>query len=499
MAESKEKFGIIGIVALAAIAFFVWRYCKKKTVQPEPATTESEIKDEFGTDPNFNLKDYCQNIVYRPLSSTNLVSTNLLGKGWCFKGDTSFRDSVKGYGSGYADSQAKNYIKRKQEEAILVNNKLCVQFRLINSTAVPITTDVLNVNNDIAPFNPAPHSPVASPATGFLLNAFTANWLVATGALGYYLDVATDNSFIFMVSGFNNKDVGDVLTYDITGLSEGTIYYYRLRAYNNVGTSVNSNIITAITIPLAPVSSPATLITRDSFTANWNDVTGALGYYLDVATDIGFVSFVSGFNNKDVGDVLDYSVTGLSEDTDYYYRIRAYNISGSSAASDTKTAKTKKLYNDWYLPAQDALGYMQTNLYNMAIGNLLTDFYWSSSEYDAGISWGRVFVTSTQGTSPKSTAGRIRPVRSFAGDVGDYSMGDVGPAGGWIFAYVAGIYYEAAPNDIPSFEWSNLNTTLLGTTSLNIEEGQNNTNEIIAQSGHVSSAAKKCDDYELEA
>jgi hypothetical protein len=43
--------------------------------------------------------------------------------------------------------------------------------------------------------------------------------------------------------------------------------------------------------------------------------------------------------------------------------------------------------------------------------------------------------------------------------------------------------------------WSNIATTLIGTTAQSPVDGQANTTAIISQSGHTSSAAKLCDDY----
>jgi len=188
-----------------------------------------------------------------------------------------------------------------------------------------------------------PSPPNAAAATNISQTFFDANWDASSGADGYYLDVATDNGFINFVSGFNNLDVGNVTTYNVTGLNSATDYYYRLRAYNTDGTSGNSNVITVTTLPYSPSppnASAATNISQTFFDANWDASTGADGYYLDVATDNGFTSFVSGFSNLDVGNVTTYNVTSLSSATDYYYRLRAYNTGGTSGNSNVITVTT---------------------------------------------------------------------------------------------------------------------------------------------------------------
>jgi len=90
----------------------------------------------------------------------------------------------------------------------------------------------------------APLAPIALNASSIQPFSFSANWGIQDGATGYRLDVATDSAFTSMVSGYNNLDVGNVLTLPITGLSKVTNYFYRVRAYNEIGTSDNSNTIT---------------------------------------------------------------------------------------------------------------------------------------------------------------------------------------------------------------------------------------------------------------
>lgn len=92
--------------------------------------------------------------------------------------------------------------------------------------------------------------------------------------------------------------------------------------------------------PAAPVATSATDTTTTGFTANWNASAGATGYYLDVSTQSDFSSFVSGYNNLNVGANILQAVTGLSVYTTYYYRVRAYNSGGTSGNSNTISQQT---------------------------------------------------------------------------------------------------------------------------------------------------------------
>jgi len=53
----------------------------------------------------------------------------------------------------------------------------------------------------------------------------------------------TSRSFANYVPGYQNLDVGNATSRNVTGLTANTTYYYRLRAYNGDGTSPNSNVV----------------------------------------------------------------------------------------------------------------------------------------------------------------------------------------------------------------------------------------------------------------
>ncbi|MBM4171387.1 MAG: T9SS type A sorting domain-containing protein [Ignavibacteria bacterium] len=173
--------------------------------------------------------------------------------------------------------------------------------------------------------------PLATAATLVTQTTFQANWTAVGGAASYSIDIGTTSGGTDIISNLN---VGNVIFYSVSGLTAGTTYYYRVRSNLNAS---NSNTITVVMVPPAPVVDAETNLLGTSFSANWFAALGATGYFLDVATDAGFTSFVTGFNNLSVGNVLTYNVTGLTPATTYYYRVRASNTSGTSGNSGTET------------------------------------------------------------------------------------------------------------------------------------------------------------------
>src|SRR3989339_845808 len=107
---------------------------------------------------------------------------------------------------------------------------------------------------------------------------------------------------------------------------------------------VSAASISSALAPTAPGTPAVSAISSAAFTLSWaasSDNVAVTGYRLDVSRAAGFTSFVTGYNNKDVGNVLSAAVTGLTDGATYYAGVRAYdadaNISSNSAVSSAFT------------------------------------------------------------------------------------------------------------------------------------------------------------------
>lgn len=170
-------------------------------------------------------------------------------------------------------------------------------------------------------------------------DTITVGWSAVQDVEGYLIDVATDSGFSSMVVGYNNLDIGNVTSYEITGLTGDVLYYIRVRSYYDALVSDNSNVVSQYTIliPDAPVIA-ITDATDDSIEVGWSAVTGAVGYAIDVSTNSGFSSFI--INNLDIGNVTSYDITGLTTNVLYYIRVRTYNNFSISDDSNTVSQLT---------------------------------------------------------------------------------------------------------------------------------------------------------------
>lgn len=139
------------------------------------------------------------------------------------------------------------------------------------------------------------------------------------GLIAYY-------RFDHGTAGGSNAGINSLYDFTGNGLT-GTLNNFSLS-----GSSSNWIESYAMVVP-TPVT--ATSITANSFRANWTAPTAGTvsAYYLTVATDTAFTSILPSYNNLNVGTVTSYNVTGLSDNTNYYYRVRANKTSVTDQAT----------------------------------------------------------------------------------------------------------------------------------------------------------------------
>ncbi len=133
---------------------------------------------------------------------------------------------------------------------------------------------------------------------------------------------------------------GSVYSYDVTGLSNGTTYYFVVKAVDLEGSRVASNEVSAIPqapSPGAPVLQPA-VAGNAQVSLTWSPVDGSTGYQIFNSVNSGtYGAAVTTVSSS----VYSYDVTGLSNGTTYYLVVKAINPGGSSASSNEVSAMPK--------------------------------------------------------------------------------------------------------------------------------------------------------------
>jgi len=98
--------------------------------------------------------------------------------------------------------------------------------------------------NDGFIYMPPPDAPVALSAINITDSQFVARWVnTDETTTHYFVDVSETTNFTVMTGAYNNWNVGPSTACLVTNLTRGETYYYRVRAGNQFGSSLDSNII----------------------------------------------------------------------------------------------------------------------------------------------------------------------------------------------------------------------------------------------------------------
>ena len=158
----------------------------------------------------------------------------------------------------------------------------------------------------------------------------------------YWFEYGTDSTFVNAIA--RDSSLTDT-TKSISGLTNYTKYYWRVKAKNQTGWGGFSavwNFTTILPIPAAPIlTSPATNSTNIVLnpTLVWGNVTYATSYRIQVSADSTFAT--TQFDTTGVTDLQVNIPTGdLTGYTKYYWRVNATNASGTGNWSTAWNFKT---------------------------------------------------------------------------------------------------------------------------------------------------------------
>jgi hypothetical protein len=183
-------------------------------------------------------------------------------------------------------------------------------------------------------------------------SSLTVNWTDnANNETNYVVERSTDGTNFAVIATLG----ANATTYNDSGLTPNTLYYYRVKAINATEASVYiSASITTPPIPSAPTKAatptPATgynfvVLSSGNVTLKWTGSSNTTTYAVYFGTDPANLTKLA-----DVAYVAapSYVATGLSTSTNYYWRIDASNAKGSTIGDVWNfRALTPELVGHW--------------------------------------------------------------------------------------------------------------------------------------------------------
>ena len=159
------------------------------------------------------------------------------------------------------------------------------------------------------------------------------SWVDGAGETAYKVERL--NGAVWALVG--SATAADVVTLPVTGLTAGTSNQFRLRSVNAAGDSAPSPTITVWSRTAAPTLT-VTPVTSTSVTLAWTNIAGETGYSVERSIDAGDTWTAVGSRSA---DQLTSTMSGLTPNTAYQFRVRGRNDSGlgtpSTAISRTTT------------------------------------------------------------------------------------------------------------------------------------------------------------------
>ena len=207
---------------------------------------------------------------------------------------------------------------------------------LTNGTTYYFVVKAVNGGEESADSNEMSATPqVAAPGAPVLQSAaagdghVTITWSEVAGSTGYKIYASTTSgSYAEPVTTAGALEY----SYDVTELTNGTTYYFAVKAVNPGGDSDYSNEISAmpqVTAPSAPTGLTATG-GNAKVSLNWESTAGATAYKIYQATAPG--AYGSALAAVD-GSVHSYEAAGLTNGATYYFVVKAANAGGDSPGS----------------------------------------------------------------------------------------------------------------------------------------------------------------------
>lgn len=209
---------------------------------------------------------------------------------------------------------------------LAVNTTYYLRVKAVNNNGLSSLFDTFGATATLA-------NPPVSASLSVFITSTSLSWGANSNPSGTVFEaVISTNNF----TTINLEKNLTATTTDFTGLMPNTTYFYRVKSHNHGDSETSAAAADAATLAYPPVISSVTVFFSSavlSWAANSN-ITGTT-YYIEVSTNEAFATLTLS------GNVLDQTSAkgdGLSANTTYFHRVRAFNRSGTNTSFSTLAA-----------------------------------------------------------------------------------------------------------------------------------------------------------------
>ena len=261
-----------------------------------------------------------------PTLSATAISTTAISLSWpAVAGATSYKIEASANAGTTWSTLATQAANTYSHTALTVDTSYQYRVSAINGSGTSAASPVVTISTLLA-------APTTLALTAASANEIDLAWTASTDATGYKIERSLNNA-IWTTLTPSPALTGSSSSYNDTGLTAGTTYYYRLSAISASGTSAPETPVNAMTLPIAPTLT-ATPASATAVNLSWNAVPSATNYKLESSPD------GSTWTTLTTQATTTYVNNSLTTNTAYEYRVSASNGGSFGATSAVQTVTT---------------------------------------------------------------------------------------------------------------------------------------------------------------
>ena len=310
---------IIRYLSIIIIVVTALTGCKKEKIPVISTTSVSNITATTATSGGNITDEGSSTIVTRGVCwSTSTTPTIADNKSTDGAGAGSFSSNITGLTGG-----AIYYVRAYATNTVGTGYGMAMSFTTFGQSPVPTNAAATNINTTSATLN----------------GAVNANYLSTIVTFEYGITTSygsTANPSQSPITGNTNTNVSA----EISGLIAGTIYHYRLKAVNSLGTTY-SNDITFTTLGQAPdattqaATNTAGISTTLNGSVNAHYLSTVVTFEYGISTSYG--STITASQSPVTGNSatsISANLSGLTPNTTYHFRVKTVNTLGVNYGND---------------------------------------------------------------------------------------------------------------------------------------------------------------------